>query len=859
VGRAEGSCSNLLRSIFSVYFQLRNKQYGSYHKLKLFVAVRRCNGKGEEKMKEKLCVNIQNIYKRSVPSEFREKFDNFINLDFWFIWDKEHRSDEYMHQVEGIRTQLLRLAAEAVQQPASSGRLPLTLAESPETYETLWGRLCSNEGLDFLSMQKAMGTEIAERCIEKFDAGLASLDLPVPATPQKILAAKLDPMRFVQSCADAASGVALSFDEQTEGYLDRPRAQQREILHRQIKSRLEDKAARVARSISSAAVGIMSNVSQETEQLLSDWDGERLLIAPDSAAVTLAGAVEELDAVYASHRDGPLLRVPGLFYDLGFFHNRFVEEMDLLQQPSGEGVYGSLSSLHASLLSWCVKLSAPLGVLCEVRETVTEACGTLGSLLDKTRQAMQEAAERAGLAHLQCTGARVRSALSDTSSSPQTVLAALYNDLIGESQTRVRRAAEALGWKDFPADGVLPRTREALLTLVQREMEQSLRRDAVEVPAQAMDAAFVHDGAELRSYESEDSVAARYSEVREGLETYMRSLGIVRLEGREISVPGEQIDEVLKRADDEWGKMHSNVRDGLRTRQENQKLREMHDQASTELNRQREQIKALEESARQQRDEAEKRQKELDAALKAVNNEIASLKKELTISSAKVDTLEQQIADTVKHLARMNRLTPIKDPSWTDLMRAAANGNIEAVKRHLADKDKKNSDGNTALVFAARAGQGAMLELLDPTDCNGVTALMRAASNSNVEAVRALIPLQKGKEMMGDARINGLRISSGTALMMAAAHGHAECIKLLLNREAGMQDEDGYTALMSAVINNDLECAGLLAKREGHIKRTYERCNDGYPSPQTCTETALDIAKANRCKAIIAILSEGIQ
>ena len=72
---------------------------------------------------------------------------------------------------------------------------------------------------------------------------------------------------------------------------------------------------------------------------------------------------------------------------------------------------------------------------------------------------------------------------------------------------------------------------------------------------------------------------------------------------------------------------------------------------------------------------------------------------------------------------------------------------------------------------------------------------------------------------------------------MAAAHGQAEAVKLLLNREAGMQDEDGYTALMSAVINNDLECAGLLAKREGHMKTTCKW--NGYP-PRS---TALSIAE----------------
>ncbi|KWX11256.1 T-complex protein 1/ alpha subunit/ Thioredoxin peroxidase [Giardia duodenalis assemblage B] len=127
---------------------------------------------------------------------------------------------------------------------------------------------------------------------------------------------------------------------------------------------------------------------------------------------------------------------------------------------------------------------------------------------------------------------------------------------------------------------------------------------------------------------------------------------------------------------------------------------------------------------------------------------------------------------------------------------------------------------------------------------------MMSPCRGDMDAVRALMPLQKGKKMMGDTHINGLRISRGTALMMAAAHGHAECIKLLLNREADMQDEDGYTALMSAVINNDLECAGLLAKREGHMKTTCKW--NGYPPGST----ALSIAERRGHREIADALSK---
>lgn len=128
-------------------------------------------------------------------------------------------------------------------------------------------------------------------------------------------------------------------------------------------------------------------------------------------------------------------------------------------------------------------------------------------------------------------------------------------------------------------------------------------------------------------------------------------------------------------------------------------------------------------------------------------------------------------------------------------MRAAINGSIETARRHLSDKDKKNNDGDTAYTLASQAGQGEILELLDPTDEDGETALMRAAERGDVEAVRALIPLRKKRATSNNSSERGGR----TALMMAAARGHAEVVKLLVEYEGSTQNNCGYTALMFAV------------------------------------------------------------
>ncbi|ESU40242.1 Ankyrin repeat protein [Giardia duodenalis] len=254
-------------------------------------------------------------------------------------------------------------------------------------------------------------------------------------------------------------------------------------------------------------------------------------------------------------------------------------------------------------------------------------------------------------------------------------------------------------------------------------------------------------------------------------------------------------------------------------------------------------------------------------------------------------------------------------PSWTLPMHAALIGDIETVRSHLRRRSccKNNIDRNAVLIIAAKAGHKDIVELLDHTDERGVTALMRAAERGDVEAVRVLIPLQKGRKtryfydnrtalMMAAAygyteavgllveHEGGVQNEHGkTALMHAAENGHTDCIKLLVEKEAGMRDNygwtalmvaaesnnlehvklllekeggmqnnEGYTALMIAIKSNNVDCARLLAKKEGHIKRTYKQNNIGYSSPQTCTETVLDIAKANGCKAIIAILYGGV-
>ena len=77
---------------------------------------------------------------------------------------------------------------------------------------------------------------------------------------------------------------------------------------------------------------------------------------------------------------------------------------------------------------------------------------------------------------------------------------------------------------------------------------------------------------------------------------------------------------------------------------------------------------------------------------------------------------------------------------------------------------------------------------------------MHAATKGNIAEVRKYIH-QVGK--------NAASLEGGTALICAAAGGHAECCRLLY-REMGMQDKHGRTALDHAREGGHLECMRLL-------------------------------------------------
>lgn len=224
-------------------------------------------------------------------------------------------------------------------------------------------------------------------------------------------------------------------------------------------------------------------------------------------------------------------------------------------------------------------------------------------------------------------------------------------------------------------------------------------------------------------------------------------------------------------------------------------------------------------------------------------------------------------------LSCVNLLLPLEcnmvsNEKNTALMFAAREGYSNIVKELIIksnELDIKNSDGSTALTFAAVGGYTECFNLLYDSYLNneicptndGFTKLMLAASRNNIDAVRQGINEGEARKISSTgftalmyAAINNsvesllllapyeikMTTESGiTALMLAAKMGNVKCVEALIGEEIGMQSVQGWSALMFAAFSNKPRCVELLLKPEFELKN-----EDG--------DTALNIAKIYRAK-----------
>lgn len=130
------------------------------------------------------------------------------------------------------------------------------------------------------------------------------------------------------------------------------------------------------------------------------------------------------------------------------------------------------------------------------------------------------------------------------------------------------------------------------------------------------------------------------------------------------------------------------------------------------------------------------------------------------------------------------------------LMEAAIAGDYESAVANIGDVRKRDSNGNTALMRAAIAGCGDIVELLIPHEARmrnywGSTALMHAVRCRRYDIALMLAIAEMG-ETDGDNR---------TALWWLVTRsdgrdGEMALFDILSQREAGIEDYDGTTCLM---------------------------------------------------------------
>jgi ankyrin repeat protein len=137
----------------------------------------------------------------------------------------------------------------------------------------------------------------------------------------------------------------------------------------------------------------------------------------------------------------------------------------------------------------------------------------------------------------------------------------------------------------------------------------------------------------------------------------------------------------------------------------------------------------------------------------------------------------------------------------TALMAVARTGNVEAAKLLLKAGAKVDArekwGGQTALIWAAAQNQPEMIKLL-------------AAKGADVNARSAV--RDWGRRMTAEERPKDMNRGGLSALMFAARDGHIEAVRALLaaGAEVDFADPDGSTPLLVALMNGHWDVAKLL-------------------------------------------------
>lgn len=204
-------------------------------------------------------------------------------------------------------------------------------------------------------------------------------------------------------------------------------------------------------------------------------------------------------------------------------------------------------------------------------------------------------------------------------------------------------------------------------------------------------------------------------------------------------------------------------------------------------------------------------------------------------------------SDAVKYLVKEAKADAnlVHDNKVTNLMYAAAAGKVDTMKVLLEDGkvdiDALHTNGGSALIEACTAGASEAIAFLvengakyDVIDNDGVTPLMAISAQGNLDGVTTILDALKNgmdKEQLKE-HINLFSYSGGSSVMFAAAGGHSEAMKILIDLGADVnavaQATPDYLVKLAKMIeegtvkNDDPHVDGVtathVAAQGGHLQ-----------------------------------------
>jgi ankyrin repeat protein len=209
----------------------------------------------------------------------------------------------------------------------------------------------------------------------------------------------------------------------------------------------------------------------------------------------------------------------------------------------------------------------------------------------------------------------------------------------------------------------------------------------------------------------------------------------------------------------------------------------------------------------------------------------------------------------------------------TAMWLAASGGHADTVKSLLAkgaDATNVRVDGITALATAAVSGHAdavkALLEAgadgMAKTDPDQLTPLMNAAESGSVATVKVLQEHNALKESDTKGELDHMSETGFTALIIAAAHGHADVCQYLIEQGANVNSmhEQGVTALMYAAAAGKLDTMKVLTDA-GNADVNVKHSNGGSALLEACAggskeaiESLIEKGACIRAFAFVAIM-----